>query len=148
MVGYRYYTSQRRQPLFPFGFGLSYSSFELSDLQLSSERRSASSLKESPLTVSVEVRNSGHVAAAEVVQIYVSNPDSKVARPERELRAFAKVRLSPGESKKVMLELGDRAFSYFDTTRHDWRIDPGTFQIHAGFSSADTPLTHNVRIEE
>jgi beta-glucosidase len=71
MVGYRYYTSKQHQPLFPFGFGLNYSSFELSGLQLSSDHRSAASLKESPLKVSVEVRNSGHVAAAEVVQVYV-----------------------------------------------------------------------------
>jgi beta-glucosidase len=148
MVGYRYYTSQRRQPLFPFGFGLSYSSFELSDLQLSSERRSAASLKESPLAVSVEAKNTGHTAAAEVVQVYVSNPSSRVACPERELRTFAKVRLGPGESKRVILQLGDRAFAYFDTTSHDWRIDPGAFQIHAGFSSANTPLTGKVRIEK
>ena len=148
MVGYRYYTSQQRQPLFPFGFGLNYSSFDLSDLQLSSERRSAESLKESPLTVSVEVKNNGHFAAAEVVQVYISNRASKTVCPDRELRAFAKVRLSPGESKKVTLELGDRAFSYFDTRSHDWKIDSGTFQILVGFSSVNTPLTANLRIGE
>jgi beta-glucosidase len=148
MVGYRYYTSKQRQPLFPFGFGLNYSSFELSGLQLSTEQRSAASLKESPLTVSVEVKNSGHTAAAEVVQVYVSNQSSRVACPERELRAFAKVRLGPGESKRVTLELRDRAFAYFDTTNHDWRIDPGIYKIFAGFSSENTPLTANVRIEK
>jgi beta-glucosidase len=148
MVGYRYYTSQRRQPLFPFGFGLNYSSFDLSNLQLSSDRRSAASLKESPLMVSVDINNSGHIAAAEVVQVYISNRASKTVCPDRELRAFAKVRLSPGESKKVTLELGDRAFSNFDTRSHDWKINSGTFQILVGFSSVNTPLTANLRIGE
>jgi beta-glucosidase len=146
MVGYRYYTSKMRQPLFPFGFGLSYSSFELSDLGLSSSQRTAASLNKSPLTVSVEVKNSGRVAAAEVVQVYVSSKPPRSDSPERELRAFTKVRLDPGESRKVTLELGDRAFARFETTSHDWLIEPGMYQILAGFSSASTPLTANVLI--
>lgn len=140
MVGYRYYTTKQHKPLFPFGFGLSYSSFELSGLQLSSDHRSAASLKEAPLKVSVEVKNSGQLSAAEVVQVYVRNNTSKIVCPERELKGFVKVRLGPGESKRVTLELGDRAFAYFDTKSRDWRIDPGVFQILAGFSSEDTPL--------
>lgn len=146
MVGYRYYAGKPLQPLYPFGFGLTYSSFELSGLQLSSTHRSAVSLKAAPLTVSVEIKNKGPVEAAEVVQIYVSNKAARIQCPERELRAFAKVRLLPGESRRVQLQLEDRAFAYFDTKRDGWQIDSGTYRILAGLSSADTLLTANLQI--
>jgi beta-glucosidase len=86
------------------------------------------------------VTNTGKVAGAEVAQVYVSDPSAKVSRPERALKGFEKVRLAPGESKRVTLNLDARAFSYWDEAEHKWTIDPGKFVIRVGDSSEDTPL--------
>jgi beta-glucosidase len=90
--------------------------------------------------VSFDVTNTGGVAGAEVAQLYVSDPSAKVSRPERELKGFKKVRLAPGETKRVTLDLDARAFSYWDTPAHKWMIDPGKFVIRVGDSSENTPL--------
>jgi len=135
MVGYRYWTTTGKHPLFPFGFGLSYTTFSFSKLVAPATAKSGSTV-----TVSFDVTNTGKVAGAEVAQLYVSDPSAKATRPERELKGFEKVRLAPGETKHVTLSLDARAFSYWDTAAHKWTIDPGKFVIHVGDSSENTPL--------
>jgi len=136
MVGYRYWTTTGKHPLFPFGFGLSYTTFSFSNLNVPATAASGSDV-----TVSFDVTNTGNVAGAEVAQLYVSDPSARAQRPERELKGFEKVRLAPGETKHVTLSLDARAFSYWDETAHKWSIDPGKFVIRVGDSSENTPLT-------
>ncbi len=135
MVGYRYWTTTGRHPLFPFGYGLSYTTFKFSRLEAP-----ASATSGSTVSVRFDVTNTGNVAGAEVAQLYVSDPSAQVDRPERELKGFAKVRLAPGETRHVTLNLDARAFSYWDTPAHKWIIDPGKFILRVGDSSENTPL--------
>ena len=135
MVGYRYWTTTGKHPLFPFGFGLSYTTFSFSHLSVPATATSGSTVP-----VSFDVTNSGSVEGAEVAQLYVSDPSAKVNRPERELKGFEKVDLAPGETKHVTLSLDARAFSYWDESKHNWTIDPGKFVIRVGDSSENTPL--------
>jgi beta-glucosidase len=136
MVGYRYWTTTGKHPLFPFGFGLSYTTFSFSKLEAPATATAGSTVR-----VSFDVTNTGSVAGAEVAQLYVSEPSAKVSRPERELKGFEKVRLAPGETKRVTLSLDARAFSYWDEAAHKWTIDPGKFVIRVGDSSENTPLS-------
>ena len=135
MVGYRYWTTTGKHPLFPFGFGLSYTTFSFSKLQAPATAASGSTVP-----VSFDVTNTGSVAGAEVAQLYVSDPSARATRPERELKGFEKVRLAPGETKHVTLNLDARAFSYWDAAAHQWTIDPGKFVVRVGDSSENTPL--------
>jgi beta-glucosidase len=135
MVGYRYWTTTGKHALYPFGFGLSYTTFSFSKLLVP-----ASAASGSTVAVSFDVTNTGKVAGAEVAQLYVSDPSAKATRPERELKGFEKVRLAPGETKHVTLNLDARSFSYWDTPNHKWTIDPGKFVIRLGDSSENTPL--------
>ncbi len=141
LVGYRYWTTTGKHPLFPFGFGLSYTTFSFSKLEVPSTAASGSTVP-----VSFDVTNTGSVAGAEVAQLYVSDPSSTVKRPERELKGFEKVRLAPGETKHVTINLDARVFSYWDTPAHKWTIDPGKFVIRVGDSSEDTPLSADLTI--
>jgi beta-glucosidase len=141
MVGYRYWTTTGKHPLYPFGFGLSYTTFSFSNLQVPATAASGSTV-----AVSFDVTNTGKVGGAEVAQLYVSDPSAKVDRPERELKGFEKVRLAPGETKHVTLSLDARAFSYWDTPAHKWTIDPGKFIIRVGDSSESTPLHANLTL--
>jgi len=141
MVGYRYWTTTGKHPLFPFGFGLSYTTFSFANLQAPATTASGSAV-----TVSFDVTNSGSVAGAEVAQVYVSDPSAKAIRPERELKGFEKVRLAPGETRHVTLSLDARAFSYWDEAGHKWTIDPGKFEILVGDSSENTPLRAEVTL--
>ncbi|HWG20974.1 MAG TPA: glycoside hydrolase family 3 C-terminal domain-containing protein [Terracidiphilus sp.] len=142
MVGYRYWTTTGKHPLFAFGYGLSYTTFSFANLQAPSSADSGS-----PVQVSFDVTNTGSVAGAEVAQLYVSDPSAKAQRPERELKGFEKVRLAPGETKHVTLSLDARAFSYWDDSAHKWTIDPGKFVIRVGDSSENTPLTADVEVK-
>jgi beta-glucosidase len=135
MVGYRYWTTTGKHPLYPFGFGLSYTTFSFSKLQVPATAASGATVP-----VSFDVTNTGKVAGAEVAQLYVSDPSAKASRPERELKGFEKVRLAPGETKRVTLNLDARAFSYWDAAAHKWTIDPGKFVVRVGDSSENTPL--------
>jgi beta-glucosidase len=135
MVGYRYWTTTGKHPLFPFGFGLSYTTFSFSKLSVP-----ASAASGSTVNVGFDVTNTGKAVGADVAQLYVSDPSAKVQRPERELKGFAKVRLNPGETKHISLSLDARAFSYWDENAHKWAIDPGKFTILVGDSSENTPL--------
>jgi beta-glucosidase len=141
LVGYRYWTTTGKHPLFPFGFGLSYTTFGFANLQTPATAASGSAV-----TVSFDVTNTGSVAGAEVAQLYVSDPSAKVSRPERELKGFEKVRLAPGETKHVTLNLDARAFSYWDEAAHKWTIDPGKFVIRVGDSSENTPLSEELTL--
>lgn len=142
MVGYRYWTTTGKHPLFPFGFGLSYTTFKFSNLQAPTKAALGSTVP-----VSFDVTNTGGMAGAEVAQVYVSDPSAKAKRPERELKGFEKVRLAPGETKHITLNLDARAFSYWDENAHKWTIDPGKFILRVGDSSEDTPLTEAVTLD-
>jgi beta-glucosidase len=142
MVGYRYWTTTGKHPLFPFGFGLSYTTFKFSNLHAPSSAASGSTV-----SVSFDVTNTGSVAGAEVAQLYVSDPSAKADRPERELKGFAKVRLEPGETKHVSLDLDARAFSYWSESAKKWTIDPGKFVVRVGDSSESTPLHVEIALQ-
>jgi beta-glucosidase len=142
MVGYRYWTTTGKHPLFPFGFGLSYTTFKFSNLHAPSSAASGS-----PVSVSFDVTNTGSLAGAEVAQLYVSDPSAKADRPERELKGFAKVRLEPGETKHVTLDLDARAFSYWSESAKKWTIDPGKFVVRVGDSSESTPLQAEIALQ-
>jgi beta-glucosidase-like glycosyl hydrolase len=139
MVGYRYWTTTGKHPLFPFGFGLSYTAFKFSNLKVP-----ASAAPGSTVTVNFDVTNTGSVAGAEVAQLYVSDPSAQVDRPERELKGFAKVRLDPGATQHVTISLDARAFSYWDEPAHKWIVDPGKLTIRVGDSSENTPLSADI----
>lgn len=132
-VGYRWYDAQKIEPLFPFGFGLSYTSFALSHLQVSRPD------KEGYVTVSLEVANTGSIAGSEVVQVYVGVPNI-AGEPPHQLKGFDKVRLEPHQAKHVSVTLDSRAFSSWDTAAKRWRLVPGRHQIMVGESSRDLPL--------
>ena len=142
-VGYRYYDKKKVEPLFPFGHGLSYTEFAYSDLKVTGSIASGGSVK-----VSVTVKNTGNMAGSETVQIYVRDEHSRLMRPVRELKAFRKVFLQPGESRLAEFELDRRAFAFYDPARKDWTVDNGDFIIEAAASSRDIRLTVTVRIEE
>ena len=140
-VGYRYYEKKKQKVLFPFGHGLSYTSFAYSDLRLSRKEAKTSDR----IKVSLRVRNIGNRAGKEVVQLYVGQRDSEVRRPVKELRGFEKVGLEPGEEKEVSFLLDDRAFSYYETKIHDFYAPSETYIISAGSSSADIRLEEEIR---
>jgi beta-glucosidase len=142
MVGYRYWTTTGKHPLFPFGYGLSYTTFNFSNLNVPSTASSGS-----PVTVTFDVTNSGSVEGSEVAQLYVSDPSAKAKRPERELKGFDKVKLAPGETKHVSISLDARSFSYWDEAKHNWTIDPGKFVILIGDSSENTPLHADLTVQ-
>jgi beta-glucosidase len=135
MVGYRYWTTAGKHALYPFGYGLSYTTFSFANLKLPGTVKVGGEAQ-----VSFDVTNTGSVAGADVAQLYVSEPDAKVARPARELKGFEKVRLAPGETKHVTLSLDPRSFSYWDEAAKSWKMDAGRFVIHVGDSSESTPL--------
>jgi beta-glucosidase len=147
-VGYRGYEHNGTKPLFPFGYGLSYTSFQYgnlvvkpADANIKSEGFSA------PLyQVSFDVTNTGTRAGADVAQVYVSEPHAKVPRPAKELKGFARINLKPGETKTATVTLDGRAFSYYDGDAKKWRADPGEFQILVGRSSQDIQLHTGVTL--
>lgn len=142
-VGYRYYDKKCMDVLFPFGYGLSYTSYEYSNLTVSAE-----SIKDTDtLTVTVDVTNAGSVAGKEVVQLYVGDCESTVFRPVRELKGFEKVMLQPGETKTVSFTLGKRAFAYWNEQIHDWHVESGAFRIQIGRSSRDIVLEKQITVE-
>jgi beta-glucosidase-like glycosyl hydrolase len=141
MVGYRYWTTAGKHPLFPFGFGLSYTTFKFSNLKVP-----AIAAPGSTVTVDFDITNTGSVAGAEVAQLYVSDPSAQVDRPERELKGFAKVRLDPGATQHVTIGLDARAFSYWDEPSQKWIVDPGKFTIRVGDSSENTPLSADIEL--
>lgn len=141
-VGYRYYDYKKMDVLFPFGHGLSYTTFSYSNLKVEKTKFSA----EDTVKVSVDVTNTGSRAGKEVVQIYVRDPESRAVRPVRELRAFDKVQLQPNETKTVSFTLSKRAFAYYEPDIHDWYAEPGEYVIEIGRSSRDIVLEQSVTL--
>ena len=136
-VGYRHFDHDNIKPLFPFGYGLSYSTFAYNNLAVNP---TTAAFAQGPVIVSFDVTNTGSHAAAEVAQLYVGDTHSSVPRPLKELKGFSKVELRPGETKRVSIPLDFRALAYYDVKSHSWKADPGSFDIYVGRSDADIQL--------
>lgn len=142
-VGYRYYDSANIPVRFPFGHGLSYTTFEYSDIKLS-----ADSIKDTDtLTVTFKIKNTGDRDGAEAAQLYVSDVESTIYRPVKELKGFKKVFLKAGEEKEVSIDLEKRAFAFYNVDAHAWQVESGEFKILVGASSRDIRLTASVNVE-
>jgi len=141
-VGYRHYDKTNVPPLFAFGHGLTYTRFEWSNLEAPERVKAGESVK-----VQVTVQNVGKRVGKEVVQLYVSPRDSSVVRPPKELKAFAKLELAPGEGKTVALVLPARAFSHYDDKAKKWVVEPGRYDLHAAASATDIRLTRTIRVD-
>lgn len=135
-IGYRYYDKVERNVRFPFGFGLSYTSFEYSDIKLKKKNLT----KGEGAKVTFTIKNTGDVAGSEIAQVYVAKPESKIFRASKELKGFVKIHLEPGEEKKVTVELDDRAFAFWNTATEDWCVESGEYKILVGASSRDIRL--------
>ena len=133
-VGYRYYQTAGVPVAFPFGYGLSYTSFAYSDLKVTAD------------SVTLTVTNTGAHDGAEIVQVYIAKPGAEIFRPAQELKAFARVPLAAGESRTVTLPLDDKAFRYWNTRTDGWEIEGGRYEVRVGASSADIRLTADVDI--
>lgn len=142
-VGYRYYDKKNIAPLFPFGHGLSYTTFKYSKLKLSAD----SITPNDTLKVKVDVTNTGKVAGKEIVQLYVRDVKSTFARPEKELKGFEKIELKPKQTKTVTFTLDREAFWYFDTTTNSWATESGEFEILVGGSSRDVSEKRSIMLE-
>ena len=141
-VGYRWYDSRKMPVLFPFGHGLSYTSFEYSDLKLSK-----SAFKDNDgVDVSVTVKNTGDCEGKEIIQLYVSDKTGVEIRPEKELKGFEKISLKPGEAKTISFHLDQRSFAYWNTDTKEWYAPSGTYIISIGASSRDIRLTAEVDV--
>lgn len=142
-VGYRYYDAKEIEPLFPFGFGLSYTTFEIANLQIDKKELADNE----SVKVTVQIKNTGERAGKEVVQLYVRDTESFVVRPIKELKGFEKVELQPGETKSVVFELSKRAFAYYNEDLKDWHVETGAFEILVGNSSANLHLRETVKVK-
>lgn len=141
-VGYRYFDSARKSVRYPFGFGLSYTTFEYSNLALSAKK-----IKDTDtLKVTFDITNTGKTAGAETAQVYVSDIESTIFRPEKELKGFEKVYLNAGETKTVEIELSKRAFAFYNVGVSDWTVESGDFDILVGSSSQDIKLCERVTV--
>ena len=138
-TGYRGYDRNDVKPLYPFGFGLGYSSFEFSDLDLKP-------LGDNRVEVSFTLRNTGKKEASEVAQIYVKDNECRAPRPEKDLKGFEKITLKPGKSQRVSIILDDEAFSFYDMDLHDFTVEPGAFTISVGNSSDNLPLSSTITL--
>jgi len=143
-MGYRYWDKIESEPRFPFGYGLSYTTFSIDQIN---------GLKDvykigEEVTFTVSITNTGEMDGSEVIQIYIADPVSKLPRPVKELKNFSKVNLKKGETKAVEFSLSAESFSYYDPEIHDWVLEPGTFEIIVGCSSKDIRLEKNISITE
>ncbi|MEG0051091.1 MAG: glycoside hydrolase family 3 C-terminal domain-containing protein [Terrisporobacter sp.] len=139
-VGYRYYDKKELDVLFPFGYGLSYTNFEYSNLKV--DKKEINDTEK--LSVTVKVKNTGDRFGKEIVQLYVRDVKSNVIRPEKELKGFEKIGLKPGEEKEVHFELNKRSFAYYNIDIKDWYVESGEFEILIGKSSKDIVLEEAV----
>ncbi len=142
--GYRHFDKHGVQPLFPFGFGLSYTEFAIENLTLSAHEVSIPG----NIEVQVDVVNTGSLGGFEVVQLYVTDIVSRLPRPSKELKAFEKVYLQPGERKSVRMALDHKAFEYFDPAVNDFIVEPGKFLVQVGTNAASTPLRAELLVVE
>nr|MBP9121406.1 fibronectin type III-like domain-contianing protein [Ignavibacterium sp.] len=135
-VGYRHFEKNNIKPLFPFGFGLSYTTFKYNDLKLSSKDIN----QNDKLLVKLSIKNTGNVNGSEVVQLYIKDIQSSIDRPVKELKGFKKVNLNPGEEKVVEFTIDKNALSFFDPKTKEWTAENGEFEILIGSSSQDIKL--------
>jgi beta-glucosidase len=145
-VGYRYYDTKNVEPQFPFGFGLSYTTFDYSDLKIGEITVMNGNKRLADPLVQVNVRNTGRRAGAEVVELYVHDGHAKIDRPAHELKGFERVELQPGETKTVTFWLDRSAFEYWSPATKQWVLDPGTFEVQVGASSRDIRLKAPVEV--
>jgi beta-glucosidase len=143
LVGYRYYDKRKIEPLFPFGFGLSYTTFEYKNLNITPSDFADTD----EVSVSFTIKNTGDVKGKEVAQLYITDKESRLQRPERELKKFAKVSLDRGEEKQLSFTLSARDFSYYDGKRGMWIAESGEFKIAVGASSRDIRLTETILLQ-
>lgn len=142
-VGYRYYDKKNVEPLFPFGFGLSYTNFEYSNLSVDKKE-----IKDTEtVSVTVNVKNIGSTVGKEIVQLYIKDVESTMIRPEKELKGFEKVELQPGEEKTVNFTLNKRSFAYYNVELKDWHVETGEFEILVGKSSREIVLQDNMYVQ-
>jgi beta-glucosidase len=141
-VGYRAYGKDGRKPEFPFGFGLSYTTFAFSHLTVTPATPSS----DTPINVSFDVTNTGKRFGADVAQVYASDPSATVPRPERELKGFERVPLDPGQTQRVTLQLNRRSLAYWDVNSHGWKVDPGKFVVRVGDSAENTSLSQEITV--
>ncbi|HYL15485.1 MAG TPA: glycoside hydrolase family 3 C-terminal domain-containing protein, partial [Terriglobales bacterium] len=142
-VGYRHYDKTGIKPMFPFGYGLSYTTFAYKNIVVSP----ASVSGDTPVAISFDVTNTGTRAGAEVAQVYVGDHHSHVPRPVKELKGFRKVYLNPGETQQVTVTLDPRAFSYYDDKTHRWTTEPGEFDVLVGRSAAQMELSGKLTLQ-
>jgi beta-glucosidase len=140
-VGYRYYQKKKIEPLFEFGYGLSYTTFEYSCLMLDKTEMTDTDC----LTVRCRIKNTGNVCGKEIVQLYIENPMLDIIRPVRELRDFKKIALDPGEEKEIIFNLEKRAFAYYNEALSDWHVETGEYGVCIGASSDDIRLQKTVK---
>ena len=131
-IGYRWYDREEIDPLFAFGHGLSYTTFDYSNLRAVPPKGSSS-----VAAFEVEITNSGSIAGKEIVQGYIKVPDSQIDRPVKELKKFEKVLLKPGESKKILFELSERDLSFWSETNQSWQVEPAEYVFEVGASAID-----------
>lgn len=142
-MGYRYYDTKEMPVAFPFGYGLSYTTFAYSNLKLDKDELT----EKDTLTVSVDVTNTGNVPGKEIVQLYVRDNSGACRRPDKELKGYEKVALEPGETKTVTMTLDHRSFAWYNTDMKDWYSASGTYDILIGASSRDIRLTSAVQMK-
>ena len=142
-VGYRWYDNRRIEPRFPFGHGLSYTTFEYGSLDVDPEQASGTAIR-----VRLEITNAGSHGGQEVVQLYLHDVDSRLARPDQELVAFRKLALEPGEKRRVEFVLDERALAYWDPATAGWVAEPGEFELRVGASSRDLRARARFTLED
>lgn len=141
-MGYRSYEIRKLAPLFPFGFGLSYTTFEYSDLKTSGVS------EEGKFSVTFTVTNTGSIDGREIVQVYISDAQASLPRPVKELKAFTKVTLAAGESKTVTLDLDRDALGFYDDRAAHWIAERGVFTVHVAASSSDLRLKGTIELKQ
>ena len=143
LVGYRWYDTKKIAPLYPFGYGLSYTQFEYSDLKTDQTNYP----KDGTIKLSFNLKNTGEVAGAETTQLYVSDPECSVMRPTKELKGFRKVFLQPGESKTVNISVLISSLAFYSEEDHGWVVEPGSFILQVNSSSADNRLKETINVD-
>jgi len=143
-TGYRHNDRSGIEPLFPFGYGLSYTTFAIEDFKVSAEKLT----RKKKLRISAKVKNTGTRAGAEVLQVYVGDVSASVPRPVKELKGFAKVFLEPGKSKRARISLDENAWKFWDPDKHAWVVEPGEFDLFIGTSSKDILHTQRIVVEK
>jgi len=146
-VGYKHYQARKVQPLFPFGYGLSYTQFSISDLTI--HTAPAKTVDDISVTVTVKITNTGSVAGAQVAQLYVSLPSLDITTPALQLRSFSKTGvLEPGKEEVLTMTMDKYAVSFWDTPSNAWSVKAGTYGVRVGSSSADLPLQGKFELKD